>query len=53
MADQGGGVIVSYDEVKNLSPNKFLYDVRMREEIELTGLIPKAVNVPCKLLILS
>lgn len=42
--------IVNYDEVKDLPnhPNKFLIDVREPDELKETGIIPTAINIPCK-----
>lgn len=42
--------IVSYDEVKDLPnhPEKVLIDVREPDELKETGIIPTAINIPCK-----
>lgn len=44
---------VTYEEVKDLPnyPEKTLIDVREPEELKETGIIPTAINIPCKNLI--
>lgn len=43
--------IVTYDEVKDLPnhPEKTLIDVREPHELQETGIIPTATNIPCKI----
>lgn len=43
--------VATYEEVKDLPnhPEKLLIDVREPEEIEETGSIPTAINIPRKL----
>lgn len=47
--------IVSYDEVKDLPnhPEKVLIDVREPDELKETGIIPTAINIPCKTIKIS
>lgn len=42
--------IVTYEEVKDLPnhPEKTLIDVREPDELKETGIIPTAINIPCK-----
>lgn len=42
--------IVSYEEVKDLpnQPEKILIDVREPHELQETGQIPNAINIPCE-----
>lgn len=47
--------IVTYEEVKDLPnhPEKWLIDVREPSELTETGVIPTAINIPCKNVIFS
>lgn len=42
--------MASYEEVKDIPnhPTKYLFDVRNKNELEETGVLPASINIPCK-----